>query len=387
MLRRYCLLLLLIATLLPLTGCLRFSLETLHEQTLEGTDFQMYLAREYMKLAEKEALAYDWPDAELFAQKGLKAARGETVMPEDPETWGIADSMRSPLQEALRQIRHIVTDERKQQEPEASAQAYAYFDCWVEELEENWQTEHIAACRNAFFETLNYLSIEDPVERDVVENTSTTEEATQTTPETMEIISVPAKTKDVSAHIPTNNASTHTDSAKETSATETSPASDATDTRMSEAIPAPAFLKQEITSTNAQKETTSGTSPAMDEAAAANTTAHSSLTNGRTPLRYEVYFDANSTELTQSARNMLDQVIAAYHDSERSLTLNGYSAREGDESYAMTLSKLRAQEVRKYLERKGISPDRIMLFAFGEEQDQVEAPVTEKNRRVQILVE
>lgn len=143
--------------LLIVAGCLRFEIDVLRDQQLQGKTFTMVLARKYRDLAEKEAALYDWMDANHFARKGLKAAQGLPVEPENPSDWRIAETLLPTVDDARYQLVSIVDENTKKISPEASANAYQLYDCWVEELEEDWQTEHIDACRDQFFEMLDYL--------------------------------------------------------------------------------------------------------------------------------------------------------------------------------------------------------------------------------------
>ena len=144
---------------LLLTGCLRFGVDVLRDAELTGTPFQNELARSYLKFAESEAEQYDWSSAQYFANKGLTAAKGSDVEPELVEDWGIPEAMHLPLQEARDLLIKTVTGDVKQSETQTAARAYFLYDCWMEQQEENWQTEHIDACRNQFFETIDYLSV------------------------------------------------------------------------------------------------------------------------------------------------------------------------------------------------------------------------------------
>ena len=48
------------------------------------------------------------------------------------------------------------------------------------------------------------------------------------------------------------------------------------------------------------------------------------------------------------------------------LIIEGYSSADGDEDYNEKLSEKRAQAVRSYLIKLGISPERLEVNSFGE---------------------
>lgn len=41
--------------------------------------------------------------------------------------------------------------------PMQAAQAQVSFDCWIEQQEENWQTEDILSCKSSFMEAIDSL--------------------------------------------------------------------------------------------------------------------------------------------------------------------------------------------------------------------------------------
>ncbi len=145
--------------LLLVSGCLRVSLEVLRDVKPKGNKFQTALMKEYLAFSEKEAAQYDWVDSEHFARKGLMLARGKDVEPEMVESWDIPETLAPTLADARKKLMEIITNEVKRAQPETAAKAIFYFDCWMEEQEENWQTEHIDACRNNFYGTLDVLSV------------------------------------------------------------------------------------------------------------------------------------------------------------------------------------------------------------------------------------
>jgi OmpA-OmpF porin, OOP family len=123
-----------------------------------GDKFTNILAQEYKQFATYEAYEMvDWKDAEYFASKGLAAAKGETVKPERPSDWNTPQDSLPALTANHRRLVAILETGVRQGDPRNSAKAQARFDCWVEQQEENWQQDHIAACKSAFEEALEKL--------------------------------------------------------------------------------------------------------------------------------------------------------------------------------------------------------------------------------------
>jgi OOP family OmpA-OmpF porin len=123
-----------------------------------GSPFTQALTEEYRQLAVFEAdEMYDWPDAGYFARKGLAAAAGETVLPEELANWDLPADKVDEMSSARARLMTALDGGGRDVAPELAARAQARFDCWVEQQEENHQLDHIAACRDEFYRALAEL--------------------------------------------------------------------------------------------------------------------------------------------------------------------------------------------------------------------------------------
>lgn len=123
-----------------------------------GTAFTQALTKEYRDLAVFEAdEMYDWRDAGYFARRGLASAAGETVLPEDPTTRDIPDDMNSEIQGIRVRLIAALDAGARENKPEVAARAQSRFDCWLEQQEENFQNDHISACRDELLAALAEL--------------------------------------------------------------------------------------------------------------------------------------------------------------------------------------------------------------------------------------
>ena len=143
------------AALIFLSACATFTagpeLQSLREAEPKGAAFSQALSREYLVLANFEAdEMVDWRDAQRFTRKGLRAAMGEMVPPEDFANWNIPVKKRATLAAARARLMAALGAGAPEAAPGNAARAQAHFDCWVEQQEENWQAEHIATCRSGF---------------------------------------------------------------------------------------------------------------------------------------------------------------------------------------------------------------------------------------------
>jgi OOP family OmpA-OmpF porin len=156
---------LIIALCLALAGCGgAYDIKSLREidTPSAGTPFTQALTREYRSLTLYKAdYRNDWPNAYLFAAKGMAASRGEEVLPEDPDDWRLSQSHRAEFhQDRVKLIAALATGRTEQ--PKTAAKAQAAFDCWIEQQEQGWQLADIATCHGEFATALAELGTRVP---------------------------------------------------------------------------------------------------------------------------------------------------------------------------------------------------------------------------------
>lgn len=144
-----------IPVLALMAGCGSFEAQhdmaTLEKREAVGTPFTKALTDEYRDFARFEYVEmWDWPDADYFASKGLETSTGTVVPPEQLESWNLPSSTKPDLAEARAGLVKVLDAGARDRAPKEAARAQAKFDCWVEQQEENWQWDHIAACREGF---------------------------------------------------------------------------------------------------------------------------------------------------------------------------------------------------------------------------------------------
>lgn len=112
----------------------------------------------YQSLAEEELERYDWWSSQYFADKGLMAAEGKPVAPEDPALRSLPPQVEEMLGDARIKLAAALTPEATRQWPDVSARAMASYDCWVENSEEGWNLNSIKRCRTDFEQALARLT-------------------------------------------------------------------------------------------------------------------------------------------------------------------------------------------------------------------------------------
>ena len=86
------------------------------------------------------------------------AANGEAVGPTDLSDWNLPAEHEDELRTARASLLEQLDGGARDSLPMEAAMAQARFDCWVEQVEENFQPDDIATCRDEFYALLEQLS-------------------------------------------------------------------------------------------------------------------------------------------------------------------------------------------------------------------------------------
>jgi len=119
------------AGLLLLAGCAS-DIQAIKTAPGGPTPFSQALTDEYRTYVAKETGNYDWHYAHYFADKGLQASQGQTVLPEDPAKWDVSDKAKAQLLAARQELIAALDGGARQAKPKEAARAQARFDCWVQ---------------------------------------------------------------------------------------------------------------------------------------------------------------------------------------------------------------------------------------------------------------
>jgi outer membrane protein OmpA-like peptidoglycan-associated protein len=122
----------LVFSALLLTGC-TMGVHKLHDLNPSANDFNSALASEYSAYADSESEQHRYFAAEHYADKGLKALKGETVEPETPDS-SLAPEQQQELAEARATIMKLMTPQIKEVAPQQLARSQLLFDCWQHQL-------------------------------------------------------------------------------------------------------------------------------------------------------------------------------------------------------------------------------------------------------------
>jgi OmpA-OmpF porin, OOP family len=123
-----------------------------------GSAFNQELTLLYLDFAENEARQYDWYDSQHFINKAMNTAYNHTVEPEILSDWRLPKEAIAELEKARSELMLVLANhDLVNKHYKEAAKAQFYFDCWVEQQEENWQIDDIAKCRNGFYQELSFL--------------------------------------------------------------------------------------------------------------------------------------------------------------------------------------------------------------------------------------
>ncbi|MFA7456574.1 MAG: OmpA family protein, partial [Micavibrio sp.] len=152
--------LMIVAGVAALTACdfNKFDeVDALNEVQGTGNSFTQRLAAEYRDFVNSELTINDHADALHFSRKGLAAARGDMVMPEPLSDWNLTAEHMNELGIARSRLVSVFDLGARQAYPDVAAVAQARFDCWIENQEENFQSDEINRCKREFLSALEQL--------------------------------------------------------------------------------------------------------------------------------------------------------------------------------------------------------------------------------------
>lgn len=130
-------------------------------------NFRQGLAMEYASLASTMSTtpmttqSGNWVDADYFSRKGLKADQGGAVLPENNSNWLVPlespNGFRTELADGRKRLVTALDAGGRERAPAIAARAQVRYDCWVEQMERDWQIGSKGTCRSEFLAALGEL--------------------------------------------------------------------------------------------------------------------------------------------------------------------------------------------------------------------------------------
>lgn len=124
-----------------------------------GSGFETALYQGYLEQANKENQPYgeyakDKVNRDEYARRAMAAAQGQRVLPEQVGVRNIPGSTVGEANDGRDRLIAALDGSATTKVPGDAANAQVMFDCWLEQLEENYQPDDIAACRSGFYRSL-----------------------------------------------------------------------------------------------------------------------------------------------------------------------------------------------------------------------------------------
>ena len=95
----------------------------------------------------------------------------------------------------------------------------------------------------------------------------------------------------------------------------------------------------------------------------------------------DVHFDFNKATLTEHARKILRKDIRILKGKAKiKVSIDGHACQHGSEHYNLRLSRKRANAVREFLVKGGISPRRLSIIAYGKTRPLFAEEPTPRNK-------
>jgi outer membrane protein OmpA-like peptidoglycan-associated protein len=123
------------------------------------SEYNSYLALEYLQFARNLASVKDNKNAQFFAKKGLETSHGEIVIPENPITWKADPAQIEEMilmQKRLELV--LIEPQLKFYLPIQLAHLTYLYDCWVSrESKAVFRVDELAQCRTRFSKLLDEI--------------------------------------------------------------------------------------------------------------------------------------------------------------------------------------------------------------------------------------
>lgn len=306
-----------------------------------GSAFQQTLHADYAALAKMERAEFDWDDTDHFNTKAIAASSGGDVSPDDPATRELPADQRPALAEAFGKLQTVLANGAIDGKPTEAAHAQAYFDCWLQEIEEDIPTQHadVEMCRSTFLAAMKALKSFQRSELFVL---------------------LPNLDGSVGA-IAVNTKG---------GAQELNQPRQATRSGAADAPPSQPTI--------------------LDESQVQDLFGDTLSAAPIPPKTFILYFQENSTELTADSVALLPEVSNEFSLRKSfEIGISGHTDRVGSAGYNAKLSLKRAMEVRDILTGRGIDGKTMDIQGHGEGNPLIPTPdgkAEPKNRRVEITV-
>ncbi len=122
------------------------------------TDYNSYLALEYLQFARNLMIGNSKYDAQYFSKKGLAASANLEVVPENPAKWDADKVQMEELVAMQKRMEILLTPQMQRDMPIQMAHLFYLYDCWAsKESKMIFRASDLSKCRENFYKLLGEL--------------------------------------------------------------------------------------------------------------------------------------------------------------------------------------------------------------------------------------
>jgi OOP family OmpA-OmpF porin len=135
------------------------------DMELNTQDYSKWLQKDYkaLTLFEYDEM-FDYDSAERFAIKSAMAGAGNIPKPDAVTSRTIDATYQAEANAMYNSIQDAYARGKNYSNPKDMARLQVSYDCWLEQVEENIQPDHILKCKDFFYDSLSRLKDAPPPE-------------------------------------------------------------------------------------------------------------------------------------------------------------------------------------------------------------------------------
>jgi OOP family OmpA-OmpF porin len=143
-------------SIFALAGCAGFEYNEIKDMQPKGSAFDQALYKEYAAQSKSEYVQANYTSSDKWARNAAAAARGQTPKPTQVSDWRLPSAVVPEMTTARQRLQTALDKGGANVAPNEMAKAQVAWDCWAEQqrVEENFQPDDIAACRQAFYDNI-----------------------------------------------------------------------------------------------------------------------------------------------------------------------------------------------------------------------------------------
>ncbi len=143
-------------SILAMAGCVGFDYNQAKTMKPGGSPFDQALFKEYLGQSKSEFDQANYTSSDLWAGKASAAAKGQTPKPSQVSDWRLPSAVTPEATTARQRLQAALDKGGGNVLPSEMAKAQVGFDCWMEQqrVEENFQPDDIAHCRQMFYDNI-----------------------------------------------------------------------------------------------------------------------------------------------------------------------------------------------------------------------------------------